>query len=90
MKHYLWREGGFASYEYAWRFVKCTYRKHSMLLKSLAFALYASPLWVQALQSSLVRVISKESRRLVLPRTYCSWDTLPYNATKFRYWKCRK
>jgi hypothetical protein len=32
-------------------FVKCTYRTYSMLLKILTFALYASPLSVQALQS---------------------------------------
>jgi hypothetical protein len=31
--------------------VKCTYRTYSKLLKILAFALYTSPLPVQALQS---------------------------------------
>jgi hypothetical protein len=36
---------------YAWPFVKCTYRTYNMLLKILAFALYAYPLSVQALQS---------------------------------------
>jgi hypothetical protein len=40
----------FASYEYAWPFVKCTYRTCSMLLKILPLALYTSPLSVQALQ----------------------------------------
>jgi hypothetical protein len=32
-------------------FVKCTYRTYSILLKSLTFALYTSPLSVRALQS---------------------------------------
>jgi hypothetical protein len=47
----LWLEAGFVSYEYAWPFVKCTYRIYSMLLKTLPFALYTSPLSVQAFQS---------------------------------------
>jgi hypothetical protein len=38
----------FASYIYAWRFVKCTYRTYGVLLKILPFA--RSPLSVQALQ----------------------------------------
>jgi hypothetical protein len=42
---------GFVSYEYAWPFVKWTYRTYDMLLKILLFALYTSPLPVQALQS---------------------------------------
>jgi hypothetical protein len=46
MLHPLWREDGFVSYEYAWPFVKCTYRTYSMLLKILPFALYTSPLSV--------------------------------------------
>jgi hypothetical protein len=47
----LWREDRFVSYEYAWPFIKCTYRTYSMLLKILPFALYTSPLSVQTLQS---------------------------------------
>jgi hypothetical protein len=47
----LWREDGFASYKYVWPFVKRTYRTYSMLLKILPFALYKSPVLVQALQS---------------------------------------
>jgi hypothetical protein len=31
------------SYEYAWRFVKCTYHTYSLLLKIFPCALYASP-----------------------------------------------
>jgi hypothetical protein len=38
-------------YEYAWPFVKFTYRTYSILLKILPCALYTSPLSVQALQS---------------------------------------
>jgi hypothetical protein len=30
--HPLWREDGFVRYEYAWPFVKCTFRIYSMLL----------------------------------------------------------
>jgi hypothetical protein len=33
----------FVSYEYDWRFVKCTYHTYSLLLKILPCALYASP-----------------------------------------------
>jgi hypothetical protein len=33
----FWREDGFVSYEYAWPFVKCTYRTYSMLLKNYCF-----------------------------------------------------
>jgi hypothetical protein len=40
----------FVSYEYAWPFGN-KYRTYSMLLKILPFALYTSPLPVQALQS---------------------------------------
>jgi hypothetical protein len=49
-QHSLWREDGFVSYEYSWPLVKCTYRKHSILI-ILPFALYTSPVSVQALQS---------------------------------------
>jgi hypothetical protein len=51
LKEHLRREDGFVSYEYAWPSVKRTYRTYSVLLKILAFALYTSPLSVQALQS---------------------------------------
>jgi hypothetical protein len=37
------------SYEYAWPFVKCTFRTYNILLKILPFALHTSPLSVQAL-----------------------------------------
>jgi hypothetical protein len=39
------------SYEYAWPFVKCTYRTYSMLWKILPLELYTSPLSIQPLQS---------------------------------------
>jgi hypothetical protein len=39
-------------YEYAWPFVKCTFRTYSLLLKILPFALHTSPLSLQALQDS--------------------------------------
>jgi hypothetical protein len=39
------------SYEYAWPFVKCTFRTYSMLLEILSFALCTSPQSVKALQS---------------------------------------
>jgi hypothetical protein len=51
MQHPLRRENQFVSYEYAWSFIKCTYRTYSMLLEILSFALYTSSLSVQALQS---------------------------------------
>jgi hypothetical protein len=51
MEHLLCREDGFASYEYAWASVKCTYRTYSILMKTFSFALHTSPLPVQALQS---------------------------------------
>jgi hypothetical protein len=35
--HPLWREDGFVCYEYAWPFVKCTFRTYSMLLKFFCF-----------------------------------------------------
>jgi hypothetical protein len=50
MEHPLWREYGFVSYEYAWPFVKCTYRTYNMLLKIFPFALYTCPMSIQALQ----------------------------------------
>jgi hypothetical protein len=34
----------FVSYEYGWPFVKCTFRKYSMLLKILPSELQKSPL----------------------------------------------
>jgi hypothetical protein len=37
--------------EYAWPFVKCTFRTFSMVLKILPFAVHASPPSVQDLQS---------------------------------------
>jgi hypothetical protein len=51
MYHALWREEGFVSYEYVWPFVNCTFGTYSMLLKNFPFALYTSPLPVQALRS---------------------------------------
>jgi hypothetical protein len=39
------------SHEYAWLFVKCTYRTCSILLNILPCAVHTSPLSVQALQS---------------------------------------
>jgi hypothetical protein len=39
------------SYEYAWPFIKCTYRTYSILLKIIPCAVYTSPLSVQGLQS---------------------------------------
>jgi hypothetical protein len=44
-------DGRFTVNEYAWPFVKCTFRTYSMLLKILPFALHTSPLSVQALRS---------------------------------------
>jgi hypothetical protein len=44
-KQPLCREGGFASYEYVWPSVKCTFRTYSMSLKILPFALHTSPLF---------------------------------------------
>jgi hypothetical protein len=49
--HPLWWEDRFFSYKYAWPFVKCTYHTYGRLLKILPFALYTSPLSVQALLS---------------------------------------
>jgi hypothetical protein len=49
--HPLWRVDGVFPYEYAWPFVKCTYRTCSVLLKILPFAPQTSLLSVQALQS---------------------------------------
>jgi hypothetical protein len=55
----------FVSYDSAWPFVKCTYRTYSMLLKILPFALYISPLSVQALQSrSCLYYVSYATRQL--------------------------
>jgi hypothetical protein len=51
MQYPLWGEDGILCYEYVWPFFKCTYRTCSMLLKILPFALYTSPMVVQALQS---------------------------------------
>jgi hypothetical protein len=42
MQHPFWQDGS-VSYEYAWPFVKCTYRTYSMLLKILPAVLYTSP-----------------------------------------------
>jgi hypothetical protein len=52
MEHFVYGENVFDSYKYAWPFVKCTYRTYTVLLKILPFALYTSPLSIQALQSS--------------------------------------
>jgi hypothetical protein len=41
----------FVSYEYAWLFVKYTYRTYNTLLKILPFALHTSPPLIQALRS---------------------------------------
>jgi hypothetical protein len=51
MQRHLWREDAFVSYEYAWPFIKCTFRTYSMLLKILPFALQTSPLSAQDMQS---------------------------------------
>jgi hypothetical protein len=44
------------SHEYAWTFVKCTFRTYGMLLKILPFALHTSPLSVHALQTPFLTV----------------------------------
>jgi hypothetical protein len=68
MYHLLWRGDGFVSYEYAWLFVKCTFRTYSMLLKGLHFALRTSPLSVQALQSrSCLSYLSTPSSVILEP-----------------------
>jgi hypothetical protein len=57
------------SYEYAWLFVKCTFRTYNMLLKILPFALHTSPMSVQALQSisclSYVSYVDEPRRKQV-------------------------
>jgi hypothetical protein len=53
-----WREDRFVSYEYAWIFVKCSFRTYIMLLKIPPFALRTSPLSVQVLQSKPCKLTS--------------------------------
>jgi hypothetical protein len=42
-KYPLWQGDGFAAYEYAWPFAKCTFCTYSMLLKIRPFALHTIP-----------------------------------------------
>jgi hypothetical protein len=57
-------------------FVKCTYCTYSMLLKILAFAVYTSPLSVQALQSrSCLSYLSYATTAAYLLE--CLWAWLP-------------
>jgi hypothetical protein len=48
---------GWSRYEYAWPFVKCTHHTYNMLLKICPFALYTSPLSVQAIPLLLYRCV---------------------------------
>jgi hypothetical protein len=81
MEHPLRREDGVVSNEYAWPFVKCTYRTCSMLLKVLPFALYTSPLSVQCLHSKV-----KVTLRLTVNQSVSqSWCRAPSGAHDQRF-----
>jgi hypothetical protein len=76
----IWRGDGFVSYEYAWPFVKCTYRTYSTLLKILPFCITHKP----SVSPGFAKQILPILRIICYNDSLFAWTFVNLNTAKFK------